>query len=270
MKPGPAKAAGRYRHIYSALWSRRDFQALTPSARLVYLNLRTGTQSNLAGIGYVYREAIEQETGLDGGSLEGALGELEKMPTPSRSWIVREGTIVWVRDHLSDSPARESDPNVTNSKHRAAIGYILGSLPSGSPIVKKFRRYYNFGTDRVSHGPSRRGSHAPSHSPEIGDRRTEKEIGEGESERENQGGVPAPLAPPQTPPVFKIFNLLLREGTAGTTPPRSCRCSTKSWRFSKIETSLYLRPPSSAKPSASSRSSVSASRARAGLTCSRL
>jgi hypothetical protein len=171
--------------VYSALWARREFQALSPDARLVYLNLRTGTQSNLAGIGYVYREALVQETGLDTPALEAALGALEKMPTPAASWIVREGPIVWVRDHLNDSPAREDDPNIRNSKHRAAIGYILGGLPADSLIVKKFRRYYNLGTDRVSHAPSRRPSHRVADSPEIGDG-----DGEGEGEGDRRGGEP--------------------------------------------------------------------------------
>jgi hypothetical protein len=56
--------------------------------------LLTGSTSSLAGIGHAYIEALVAETGLSPAEIEAAFGELEKKPTPTRSFMVREGSVV--------------------------------------------------------------------------------------------------------------------------------------------------------------------------------
>jgi hypothetical protein len=189
---------GRYRAVRVALWSREDFQTLAPPTRLTLLALSTGSFSNIAGIGLLSLEALRRETGLGATDLEAALGELEKRPTPGRSFIMRdEYAVLWVRNLLRDDPSREKDPNVRNPNHRTAVETILGALPRTSPTVKKFKNYYGFTTHRVSGTPFDTPSDTPSHTPSqsrIRRRRTETENGEGE--RESERGDGSPLVPP--------------------------------------------------------------------------
>jgi hypothetical protein len=172
------------------MWSDPRFQVLSADARLLLLNLRTGSFSNLPGINHVYQEAIERETGLTPGEITNAFAELQK-----HSFVVLDRGVAWVRDQLRTDPSREGDPNCTNPKHRTAIESILGSLPRESLAVKKFRNTYNFPTHRVARTPRNTSPDTSSDrvgvSPEIGDRRTENrdrrtEIGKGERERKNQ------------------------------------------------------------------------------------
>jgi hypothetical protein len=114
--------------------------------------LLTGSTSSLAGIGHAYIEALVAETGLSPAEIEAAFGELEKKPTPTRSFVVREGSVVGVRDALADDPARGEDPDIRNPKHLTAIDTILGSLPRGSVVVKKFRAYYKLNRPTASRG----------------------------------------------------------------------------------------------------------------------
>ena len=82
---------GRYRSVRVAKWGDPAFRRLTPHARLLLLALLTGSSSSLAGIGLAYGEALTAETGLTPAEIEAAYGELERHPTPARSFIVREG-----------------------------------------------------------------------------------------------------------------------------------------------------------------------------------
>jgi hypothetical protein len=141
---------GRYRSVRVAKWGDPDFKRLSPDARLLLLALITGSSSSLAGIGHAYTEALADETGLSSAQIEAAYGELEKKPTPARSFVVREGSVVWVRDALADDPSRGEDPDVRNPKHLTAIETILGSLPRGLGVVRKFRAYYKLDRHTVS------------------------------------------------------------------------------------------------------------------------
>lgn len=141
---------GRYRSVRVAKWGDATFQRLSSDARLLLMALLTGSTSSLAGIGHAYTEALIEETGLSSVQIEGAFAELEKQPTPARSFVVREGSVVWVRDALADDPARGDDPDIRNPKHLTAIETILGSLPRTSGVVKKFRTYYKLDRRTVS------------------------------------------------------------------------------------------------------------------------
>jgi hypothetical protein len=149
------------------MWVEDDFQRLSPPAKLVLLALSTGSLSNLAGLAFYYPEALERETGLTGDAIEAAMGELEKRPTPARSFVVCDLGVVWIRDLLRSDPAREGDPEIKNQKHRTAIQSILASLPRDSAAVKKFRDAYHFRSHTPSHRPRRKASHgAPATPPE--------------------------------------------------------------------------------------------------------
>jgi hypothetical protein len=141
---------GRYRSVRVAKWGDPDFQRLSGHSRLLLMALLTGSTSSLADIGHAYIEALVAETDLSPAEIEAAFGELEKKPTPTRSFVVREGSVVWVRDALADDPARGKDPDIRNPKHLTAIETILGSLPRGSVLVKKFRAYYKLNRPTVS------------------------------------------------------------------------------------------------------------------------
>ena len=103
------------------MWGDPDFQALSPHAKLVLLAMMTGSQSNLAGIAFEAPEALARETRLSSPEIEAALSELEKAPRPGRSFVVRDAGVIWVRRQLADDPARDSDPNCRNVRHRTAM-----------------------------------------------------------------------------------------------------------------------------------------------------
>jgi hypothetical protein len=156
---------GRYRF----LWTGIPFQRLSPPAKLVLLALSTGSLSNLAGLAFYYPEALERETGLTGDVIEAAMGELEKRPSPARSFVVRDLGVVWIRDLLRSDPAREGDPEIENQKHRTAIETILAALPRDSAAVKKFRDAYHFRSHTPSHRPPRKASRRAPRTPPQGD-----------------------------------------------------------------------------------------------------
>jgi hypothetical protein len=188
---------GRYRAWRVATWAAPDFQALTPQAKLVLLALSTGSLSNLAGLAFYYPAALERETGLTADVIEAALGELEKRPSPARSFVVRDLGVVWIRDLLRADPAREGDPEIKNPQHRTAIENILASLPRDSMAVKKFRDSYHFRSHTPSHRPPRRATQGARQgawlSPDTGEQRTES--GTGTRARETPGPPCRPEAP---------------------------------------------------------------------------
>ena len=195
---------GRYRAVRVALWADPEFQALSANAKLTFLALSTGSHSNLAGISFLSLDTLQRETLLSREETEAALAELEKRPSPARSFIMRDASpVVWVRNLLRDDPSREKDDgghergtDVRNKKHRTAIETILGSLPKASPVVRKFRVYYNF----LAHRVSDRVSDTPSHTP-YDSRILEPETETGDGNRRGESargerGDGSPLAPP--------------------------------------------------------------------------
>lgn len=191
--------AGRYRFIWTASWL--GLHGVSPHARLTLRVLETGTQSNMAGIGFAYVEALLRETGLTAAELEAALDELGRLPTLARSFIVRDPSgVVWVRDLLKNDPARDGDPNITNEKHRRAVTTTLGSLPRDSKAVRKFREYYGFRIDTPSHRvttpPTEGAPGAVRETPDTGLRTPEIEHRNPEPERESTRGRTEAASPP--------------------------------------------------------------------------
>jgi hypothetical protein len=135
----PRIGRGLWRGVYSSIVDHPDFQALTPHARLVLFVCRLGSQAGPAAIFRYYREPLMVQTGLTSDELEAALSELEKRPSPSKPWIVRDNAIVWVRNGLKHDPTL----SLQHQGHRGAILRALSSLPY-TPTVKKFFRYYGF------------------------------------------------------------------------------------------------------------------------------
>jgi hypothetical protein len=192
---------GRYRMIPVGLWENTEFQRLTPNARYVYMNLTSGSLSSFAGIGLLYIEALQRETGLRIAELENALAELEKTPTPARSWIVRDLGVVWVRRQLMSDPAIEKAGGSPSAAQQIGIATHLGSLPQDSAAVRKFRRYHSFTGTCVALEASRRAMWAargtvppdrpydrhPTVPPTDGGS-PEKEIGKGKGDRKEETG----------------------------------------------------------------------------------
>jgi len=130
---------GLWRGLYSSIVDHPDFQALSPHARLVLFVCRLGSQAGPAAIFRYYREPLMLQTGLAADELEAALSELEKRPSPSKPWIIRDDAVVWIRNGLKHDPTL----SLQHNRHRAAILRALSALPY-TPTVKKFFRYYGF------------------------------------------------------------------------------------------------------------------------------
>lgn len=191
--------AARYRPVRTSLWP--TFSCLSPEARLTMVALLTGSTSNMAGIGYMLREPLMRETGLDAGEIESALAELEKKPTAARSFIVRDDLVIWCRDALRDAPkVLDERQRFASDLHRKGVKALLGTLPATSPTVQKFKRAYKLALQAPSE-PLRSPSETP---PKV--RRTDSDSEnrtqirrtdtEGESEgKPNTAGDASPATP---------------------------------------------------------------------------
>ena len=139
-------AKGIYRSIYVSLWEDRDFQALTPMAKLVLLNLRTSPLSNMPCIYPIYIEAIQKQTGLSETVIKEALIVLCKA-----NWIEYEDGIVWVRKGLKFDPAI----SIHNDSHVRAIRKVVRSLPRLS-IVDSFLAFYGISMEEDESKPTKK------------------------------------------------------------------------------------------------------------------
>jgi hypothetical protein len=152
---------GRYHSTRVTVWS--DLRDCHPHAKLTYFALTTGETANMAGIGPLYVEALERETGLLRSELESALAELSK-----RGLIVIADGVCWIKDKLRNDPAREGDPEITNEKHRKGVETLLGSLPRTNVAVRKFRAFYKFTRQAPSEGLQRGQAGASKGNAEVG------------------------------------------------------------------------------------------------------
>jgi hypothetical protein len=136
---------GTYRAIYVSLWDDPEFLKLSPNAKLVFLNLRTGPLTNLACIYRFYKEALHEQTGLPNTVLDTVLDTL-----CDTGWIQIEENILWVKN------AVRYDPNLffNNPLHIQAIKNILLGLPK-LKIVIDFCTYYEI--EKPYEIPSRNG-----------------------------------------------------------------------------------------------------------------
>lgn len=171
------KRAGRglWRAVYASLVDHEDFRALSPNARLVLFVLRLGPSTTIASIFIYYREVLQAQTGLASRALEEALKELERTPSAERPWIVRDASVIWIRNGL------RFDPNLSvgNDNHIVAVRRTVAALPQRSAVVQQFLAYYPLvgpmddamgASYRVregaSHGGSRSSSSTPNRTPE--------------------------------------------------------------------------------------------------------
>ncbi len=164
---------GLWRAVYASLVDHEDFRVLSPNARLVLFVLRLGPSTTIASIFTYYPAVVQAQTGLSPRALEAALKELEQRPSPERPWIVRDRSVLWIRNGL------RFDPNlsVSNDNHIVAIRRTVAALPQRSAVVQQFLAYYPMlgpledgmgvshgGRAGVSHGGSR--SSTPNRTPE--------------------------------------------------------------------------------------------------------
>ena len=131
---------GAYRVVPTRLWD--SLHGLRPHDRLVMLALKTGSTSSFAGIGFVYVEALARETGLTASEVEAALANLEKRPSPSTSWIVRDGPVIWVRAQLKTDPVVQKSGGKPNPDQQKGISRHVGALPQDNVAVLRFLRHY--------------------------------------------------------------------------------------------------------------------------------
>jgi hypothetical protein len=185
------RRGGHFRYVRVAMWGDPRFQGVSADAKLLYLNLRTGSSSNLPGIAYVYAEALARETGLTQGEIRNAIAELQK-----GGLVLFDRGVAWVKDQLSTDPSRENDDEITNPKHRANIETILGSLPRESLAVKKFRVRYKFPVRRVSRTTPDRPDDRPPDTVDASPNPIPNQIPKHESESETRGGERERNQPP--------------------------------------------------------------------------
>jgi hypothetical protein len=197
--PRTGRPKGHYRTSRVSKFQELAQAGVGANGKLLYFYFALGPFSSFAGIGRVSIDTTASDTGLSRAEIETALAELEKRPTPSRSFILydRERHIVWVRDYLKEDPARDKDPDILNETHRKGIENTLGDLPRDSPAVRKFRSYYNF----HRHTPTRGPAGGMGGGPEVPTTYTEdnKQPPTSDGARARESAPPARLAEGQPP-----------------------------------------------------------------------
>lgn len=125
---------GAYRGIRVVLIDGKDYQALTPNAKLLLLTLKL--MCGQAGICVIpaLHFTLEEHTGIRSEDCVFVMRELEE-----HGWVKRERNIVWVIDGLKHEPGyAKGNPN-----HQKALLKYLDSLPH-LQIVEDFRTYYSY------------------------------------------------------------------------------------------------------------------------------
>lgn len=183
-----AAERGEYRGIYVVIVDGPDFQALTPSAKLVWytLKLKLGPYGIDAMAGA--SAALAERTGLPCQGAEAALTELEEA-----GWLERERVLLWLVRGLQFEPSLSpSHPN-----HREGLRKHLAGLPNLA-LKQRFRAHYTewFPEDVPSSSPPpsdgvAMGSTGPAHAPPIRDEGEEnqKEISSSPSSSAAEGAA---------------------------------------------------------------------------------
>jgi hypothetical protein len=156
-KGRPRRYQGRYAYVSSEFWCDPDVRTLTRDARHLLLCLMTGSLANQAGIFAFNPEAIARDFSTRGdelirADLEALLGELEKRPSPSRSFIVRDHDALWIRNQLHNDPSKRSENALKG------IRWDLSRVPRTSRVVKQYRRYYAYILEEGAHQGAAQGA----------------------------------------------------------------------------------------------------------------
>ena len=122
---------GEYRPLHRVLLDDQDYQSLTPSARLMFVTLKLALGA--LGIGVLFGEQLEVETGLARDEVERALTELTAI-----GWLKRDGRLLWLKNGFRFEPSFAP----TNTTHRAHVHRVIAGLPR-SPLVAEFRATYS-------------------------------------------------------------------------------------------------------------------------------
>jgi hypothetical protein len=160
---------GLWRSVYASIWDHEDFRALSPNARLALCGLRLGPSTTIASIFMYYPAVVQAQTGLSPRALAAALKELERTPNAERPWIVRDASVLWIRNGLRF----DTSLSLKNDNHIQALRRTVAALPQRSAVVQQFLAYYpevgplddGMGVSHgVSHTPSQGGSRSSSSS----------------------------------------------------------------------------------------------------------
>lgn len=128
-KPKMRRIRGEYRPFFEALFTGKDFQALSPDAKLAFMFVKG--LSGAAGIRVwpAFVEQLAEMTGMATVRTKRAVTELAEA-----GWLELEASVVWVVRGLSFEPQMVP----TNEKHRTWLNEHLDSLPRVA-LLARFR-----------------------------------------------------------------------------------------------------------------------------------
>ena len=121
--------SGEYVRLYRGLFDDTEFLALSANARLVLLVLK-GVLGRI-GIGVLYSEQIQGQTGLTDAQIQEGLRVLGKS---NKWWVRRSGNVHWIRNGLKHE-------NVNRKNEIQQIVMKDAGLPR-CDLVREFREYY--------------------------------------------------------------------------------------------------------------------------------
>lgn len=201
---------GEYRPIYNALWDDPAFLALGPKVRLTLLAVKAALPNWGIALNRAWGANLAHMTGLKPSEVDACLSTLEEA-----KWIVREGTVLWLRNGLRFEPTS----NHRDPKHRKALHTHLAGLPRLA-IVEAFRDHYPRWlepADTTGHGrppaPQKKG---PEKAPKKGSKKDSKKGSEkGRGEGRGGEGIEVGVAEIPTTPTLKA------EGALASTPSKN-------------------------------------------------
>lgn len=127
----PRKTRGEYRPIFEALFTGKDYRALSPDAKLTLLTLKGLCGAMGIKVWPALAESLSELTGMPTSRVKTALASLT-----SANWIEAEDGIVWIVRGL------EFEPQISHGeKHRSWFRTAIDSLPR-SPIVARMCAAY--------------------------------------------------------------------------------------------------------------------------------
>lgn len=135
-------ALGEYRPIGVRMFDSLEFQKLSKDARFALITMKV--RLGMAGIDVLLPAQVAHWCGMSLDEAEKAFDELEEA-----KWIVREESVVWLRNGLKYSPgvSLENEPHVSHMADK------LRSLPR-LPILAEWCVYYNLAITDIVGDPS--------------------------------------------------------------------------------------------------------------------